>query len=82
MIKDKRQGYAVVAVMFVVWLAFTAVAVAAEVDGNPKLDDRGVTQTVTATSAGRQRRGQGGAVRPDGLGGCGARRPPEPRTVR
>ncbi len=52
MIKDKRQGYAVVAVMAIIWLAFTAVAVIAEVDGNPELDARGVTQTVTATSPG------------------------------
>ena len=58
MIKDKRQGYAVVAVMAIVWLAFTAVAVAAEVDGNPKLDDRGVTQTVTANSPGGNAEGK------------------------
>jgi potassium-transporting ATPase potassium-binding subunit len=58
MIKDKRQGYAVVAVMAIVWLAFTAVAVYAEVDGNPKLDDRGVTQTVTATSPGGNAEGK------------------------
>jgi potassium-transporting ATPase potassium-binding subunit len=58
MIKDKRQGYAVVAVMTIVWLAFTAVAVAAEIDGNPKLDDRGVTQTVTANSPGGNAEGK------------------------
>jgi K+-transporting ATPase KdpA subunit len=58
MVKDKRQGYAVVAVMTIVWLAFTAVAVYAEVDGNPKLDDRGVTQTVTATSPGGNAEGK------------------------
>jgi K+-transporting ATPase ATPase A chain len=58
MIKDKRQGYAVVAIMTIVWLAFTAVAVAAEVDGNPKLDDRGVTQTVTANSPGGNAEGK------------------------
>jgi potassium-transporting ATPase potassium-binding subunit len=58
MIKDKRQGYAVVAIMAIIWLAFTAVAVYAEVDGNPKLDDRGVTQTVTATSPGGNAEGK------------------------
>jgi K+-transporting ATPase ATPase A chain len=58
MIKDKRQGYAVVSIMAVIWLAFTAVAVFAEVDGNPKLDDRGVTQTVTATSPGGNAEGK------------------------
>ncbi len=58
MIKDKRQGYAVVSIMAIIWLAFTAVAVYAEVDGNPKLDDRGVTQTVTATSPGGNAEGK------------------------
>ena len=58
MVKDKRQGYAVVSVMAIVWLGFTAVAVFAEVDGNPKLDDRGVTQTVTATSPGGNAEGK------------------------
>jgi potassium-transporting ATPase potassium-binding subunit len=58
MIKDKRQGYAVVAIMAIVWLAFTAVAVYSEVDGNPKLDDRGVTQTVTSTSPGGNAEGK------------------------
>jgi K+-transporting ATPase ATPase A chain len=58
MIKDKRQGYAVVAIMTIIWLGFTAVAVFAEVDGNPKLDDRGVTQTVTATSPGGNAEGK------------------------
>ncbi len=58
MIKDKRQGYAVVAIMAVIWLAFVSVAVYAEVDGNPKLDDRGVTQTVTSTSPGGNAEGK------------------------
>ena len=58
MIKDKRQGYAVVAIMAIIWLAFVSVAVFAEVDGNPKLDDRGVTQTVTSTSPGGNAEGK------------------------
>jgi K+-transporting ATPase ATPase A chain len=58
MIKDKRQGYAVVSIMAIIWLAFTAVAVFAEVDGNPNLDDRGVTQAVTATSPGGNAEGK------------------------
>ena len=58
MIKDKRQGYAVVAIMAIIWLAFVSVAIFAEVDGNPKLDDRGVTQTVTATSPGGNAEGK------------------------
>ena len=45
-------------IMFVIWLAFSMVAIFAEVDGNPKLDDRGVTQTVTATSPGGNAEGK------------------------
>jgi len=58
MIKDKRQGYAVFAVMFVLWFAFSMVAIFAEVGGNPKLDARGVSQTVTATSPGGNAEGK------------------------
>jgi potassium-transporting ATPase potassium-binding subunit len=58
MIKDKRQGYAVVSIMAIIWLAFVSVAVFAEVDGNPKLDDRGATQTVTSTSPGGNAEGK------------------------
>jgi K+-transporting ATPase ATPase A chain len=52
MVKDKRQGRAVFAIMFVIWLAFTMVAIFAEVDGNPRLTARGADQTVTALSPG------------------------------
>ena len=68
MVKDKRQGYAVFAVMFVLWLAFSMVAIFAEVGGNPKLDSRGVSQAVTANSPGGNRRRQGNAVRPRRVG--------------
>jgi K+-transporting ATPase ATPase A chain len=52
MVKDKRQGRAVFAIMAIIWLAFTAAAVAFEVDGNPRLTDAGADQSVTATSPG------------------------------
>ncbi len=52
MVKDKRQGYAVFAVMFVIWLAASLSAIFLEVGGNAKLDSRGVTQEVTAASPG------------------------------
>jgi K+-transporting ATPase ATPase A chain len=58
MVKDKRQGYAVFAVMFVIWLAFSLVAIFAEVGGNSKLDARGVDQTVSATSPGGNAEGK------------------------
>ncbi len=52
MIKDKRQGYAVVAVMGTIWLIFSLSAMFLEAGGNSNLDSRGVTQAVTATSPG------------------------------
>jgi K+-transporting ATPase ATPase A chain len=58
MVKDKRQGYAVFAVMFVIWLGFSLTAIFLEVGGNPRLDSRGVTQAVTATSPGGNAEGK------------------------
>jgi K+-transporting ATPase ATPase A chain len=60
MVKDKRQGYAVFSVMFVIWLTASLLTIFLEVGGNPKLDARGVgvTQTVTATSPGGNAEGK------------------------
>jgi K+-transporting ATPase ATPase A chain len=58
MVKDKRQGYAVFAVMFIIWLGFSLTAIFLEVGGNPRLDSRGVTQAVTATSPGGNAEGK------------------------
>jgi K+-transporting ATPase ATPase A chain len=58
MIKDKRQGYAVFAVMFVIWLAASLSTIFLEVGGNSKLDSLGVNQTVTATSPGGNAEGK------------------------
>jgi potassium-transporting ATPase potassium-binding subunit len=52
MVKDKRQGYAIVAVMGVLWLGAGIAAMYLETGGNSKLDAQGVTQTVTGTSPG------------------------------
>jgi K+-transporting ATPase ATPase A chain len=52
MVKDKRQGYAVVAVMGVLWLGAGVTAMYLETGGNSQLDARGVTQTVTSNSPG------------------------------
>jgi potassium-transporting ATPase potassium-binding subunit len=52
MVKDKRQGYAVVAVMGVLWLGAGITAMYLETGGNSKLDARGVTQAVTDSSPG------------------------------
>jgi len=51
MVKDKRQGYAVFAVMFVIWLGASASAMAFEGAGNSALPP-GVSQAATATSPG------------------------------
>jgi K+-transporting ATPase ATPase A chain len=52
LIKDRRQGYAVVAVMAILWLAAAVALPIIESSGNPKLDTGGVTQAVTADSPG------------------------------
>src|SRR5438874_7016419 len=52
MVKDKRQGYAVVAVMAILWFGAAVTLQYLETGGNSALNGRGVTQTVTATSPG------------------------------
>ena len=58
MVKDKRQGYAVFAVMFTIWLAASLSTIFLEVGGNSKLDSLGVNQTVTVTSPGGNAEGK------------------------
>jgi potassium-transporting ATPase potassium-binding subunit len=58
LVRDKRQGYAVFSVMFVIWLAASLATIFLEVNGNPKLDTAGVTQEVTASSAGGNAEGK------------------------
>jgi potassium-transporting ATPase potassium-binding subunit len=68
MVKDKRQGYAVFTVMFVLWLGFSLSAMFLEAGGNPKLDARGVTQTVSASSPGGNAEGKEVRFGPTGSG--------------
>jgi K+-transporting ATPase ATPase A chain len=58
MVKDKRQGYAVFAVMFIIWLAASLLTIFLEVGGNPNLDTAGVTQSVSATTPGGNAEGK------------------------
>jgi potassium-transporting ATPase potassium-binding subunit len=60
MVKDKRQGYAVFSIMFVIWLVASLFTIFLEAGGNPKLDARGVgvTQTVSASSPGGNAEGK------------------------
>jgi K+-transporting ATPase ATPase A chain len=50
--RNRRQGWAVFAAMFVLWAGSAALAVGFEVAGNPLLDDLGVTQDQTSTQSG------------------------------
>ena len=58
MVKDKRQGYAVFSIMFVIWLVASLLTIFLEVGGNPKLDASGVTQSVSASSPGGNSEGK------------------------
>ena len=58
LVKQKRQGYAVVAVMAVLWLASAIALPIIESGGNPMLDATGVTQAVTASSPGGNMEGK------------------------
>jgi potassium-transporting ATPase potassium-binding subunit len=49
---DRRQGYAVLAAMFALWIGSAGVAMAMESRGNPKLAEFGVDQTVTSAQPG------------------------------
>ena len=50
--RDARQGWVVFAAMFTLWIASVGVAVGFETAGNPELNDRGVSQVVSAESPG------------------------------
>jgi potassium-transporting ATPase potassium-binding subunit len=58
MVRDKRQGYAVFSVMFVIWLAASLTTIFLEVNGNPKLDTAGATQSVSASTPGGNAEGK------------------------
>ena len=50
--KNRRQGWAVFAAMFVLWAGSAVVAMAFETGGNSLFDDRGVTQEATSLQPG------------------------------
>jgi K+-transporting ATPase ATPase A chain len=58
MAKDQRQGWAVFAAMFILWIASALIAMAFETGGNPELAARGATQEVTATQSGGNTEGK------------------------
>jgi len=58
MVRDTRQGWAVLATMTVLFVALLAVCVGAEQSGNPALAKLGVDQTVSATHSGGNMEGK------------------------
>ena len=58
MVKDRRQGHVLLAVMGVLWLAAVLLATAAETNGNPLLTDAGADQSVVAAQAGGNMEGK------------------------
>ncbi len=58
MAKDKKQGYAVLAAMVILWVSTGAVAMVMETNGNPKLDAARLNQQVTATQSGGNMEGK------------------------
>jgi K+-transporting ATPase ATPase A chain len=52
LVKNTRQGWAVFAAMFVLWIAAAGIAIGFETAGNPKLNEVGVTQQATALQPG------------------------------
>ncbi|HXY93373.1 MAG TPA: potassium-transporting ATPase subunit KdpA [Acidimicrobiia bacterium] len=58
MVKDKRQGYAVFAIMGILWLGAAIALPIIESGGNPRLDTGGVSQAVTASSPGGNMEGK------------------------
>ena len=58
MVKDKRQGYAVFAIMFIVWFAMSFMAMGLEGNGNPRLTAAGADQSTTSTQSGGNMEGK------------------------
>ena len=58
MVKDRRQGRAVFAIMFIVWAAMSLFAMGLETNGNPRLDELGADQSVTAEQSGGNMEGK------------------------
>jgi K+-transporting ATPase ATPase A chain len=58
LVKDKRQGWAVFAAMFVLWAGSAAIATKFEVDGNSKLDAYAIDQQASSDQAGGNMEGK------------------------
>jgi K+-transporting ATPase ATPase A chain len=58
MVGDRRQGRAVFAIMATIWLGMSIAAMSFEAGGNPRLDEFGVDQSMSATQAGGNMEGK------------------------
>jgi K+-transporting ATPase ATPase A chain len=58
MVKDRRQGRAVFAIMAVIWLAMSLAAMGLETNGNSELDQFGVDQVAASDQAGGNMEGK------------------------
>jgi K+-transporting ATPase ATPase A chain len=58
MVKDRRQGRAVFAIMAAIWLVMCLAAMGFETNGNSELDQFGLDQTATADQAGGNMEGK------------------------
>jgi K+-transporting ATPase ATPase A chain len=72
LVKDKRQGYAVFAIMFILWLGAAVAAPIIESGGNPRLDTGGVTQAISSNSPGGNMEGKEVRFGPSASGVWGA----------
>ena len=66
MVRDKRQGYAVFIVMFVVWLGASIGVMVLETNGNPRLSNLGVNEVATASQPGGNLEGKEVRIGPSG----------------
>ncbi len=58
MVRDRRQGRAVFAIMLVIWAGMSLLAIGLEQNGNPELSALGVSQGATADQAGGNMKGK------------------------
>jgi K+-transporting ATPase ATPase A chain len=58
MVGDRRQGRAVFAVMFIVWLVMSLLAMGLESGGNPRLDALGADQSISSEQSGGSMEGK------------------------
>ncbi len=81
MVKDQKQGWVLFCAMFVLWIAVAALAMGAEINGNPQLTVAGRQPGGHLHPVGRQHGGQGHPVRARHLRACTPARPRAPPTA-